>query len=80
MLAAGSPAQSRGRTTHSRYFRIAMLLSASESTAAPAAPISLSYRLQRGEEGQGCSWRVRAAGTEHGVRDLPERRQRRVVI
>jgi hypothetical protein len=31
-------------------------------------------RLQRGE-GQGCSWRDRAAGTEQGARDLLERRQ-----
>ncbi len=34
--------------------------------------------LQRVEEGQGCSWRDRAAGTEKGARDLLERRQRRV--
>jgi hypothetical protein len=37
-------------------------------------------RLQRGEEGQECSWRDRAAGTEQGARDLLERRQRRVAL
>jgi hypothetical protein len=36
----------------------------------------LLYR--REEEGQGCSWRDRAAGTEKGARDLVERRHRRV--
>jgi hypothetical protein len=58
---------------------VALLLSASESAAAPAAPILLLRRLQRGEEGQGCSWRDRAAGTEQGARNLLQRRQRRVV-
>jgi hypothetical protein len=37
-------------------------------------------RLQRGMEGQRCSWRDRAAGTEQGARDLLERRQRRVAL
>ena len=40
----------------------------------------LYFRLQRGVEGQGCSWRDRAAGTEQGARDLLERRQRRVAL
>jgi hypothetical protein len=41
-----------------------LILSASETAAAPASPIWLPSRLQREEEGQGCSWRDRAAGTE----------------
>jgi hypothetical protein len=40
----------------------------------------LSHRLRRGEEGQGRSWRNRAAATEQGARDLRERRQRRVAL
>jgi hypothetical protein len=59
---------------------VALILSASESAAAPAAPIRLFDRLQRGEEGQGCSWRDRAAGTKPGARDLLERRQRRIAL
>ncbi len=55
-------------------------MSASESAAAPAAPIWFNCKLQRGEEGQGCSWRDRAAGTEQGARNLLERRQRRVAL
>jgi hypothetical protein len=37
-------------------------------------------RLRRGEEGQGRSWRNRAAATEQGARDLLERHQRRVPL
>ncbi len=59
---------------------VALLLSASESAAAPAWRIWLSSRLQRGVEGQGYSRRDRAAGTEQGARDLLERRQRRVPL
>jgi hypothetical protein len=51
------PAQSRARATYSSDVNAALLLSASESAAAPAAPIWLLCKLQRGEEGQGCSWR-----------------------
>ncbi len=41
----------------------------------------LFSRLRRGEEeGQGCSWRDRAAGTEHGARDLLERCQQAQII
>ena len=40
----------------------------------------LYFRLQRGAEGQGCSWRKTAAGTEQGARDLLQRRQRRVAL
>jgi hypothetical protein len=40
----------------------------------------LSFSLQREEEGQGCSWRDRAAGNEQGERNLLERRQRRVAL
>jgi hypothetical protein len=40
----------------------------------------LTFRLQRGKEGQGCSWRDRAAGTEKGTRNLLQRRQRRVAL
>jgi hypothetical protein len=52
-----------------------LLLSASESAAAPASPIRLLVRLQRGKEGQEFSWRDRAAGTEKGVRNSLDRRQ-----
>ena len=67
-----------GRATYTRDVSVALLLSASDSAAAPAAPIRRPSKLQRGEEGQGCSWRDRAAGTEQGARDILERRQRRV--
>jgi hypothetical protein len=76
----GSLAQSRARATYTSVVSVALLLSASESAAAPASPIWLSPRLQRGEEGQGCSWRDRAAGTEQGARNLLQRRQRRVAL
>ena len=58
---------------------VALLLSASES-ATPATRILLPCRLQRGEEGQGYSWRDRAAGTEQGACDLLERRQRHIAL
>jgi hypothetical protein len=59
MLAAtGPPAQSTTRATYSRSVSVALLLSASESAAAPASPIRFAYRLQRGEEGQRCSWKT----------------------
>jgi hypothetical protein len=44
----------RARATYSSDVSVAFLLSASESAAAPASPIWLKCRLQRGEEGQGC--------------------------
>ncbi len=47
---------------------VALLLSDSKSAAAPASPIWLLCRLLRGEEGQGCSWRDRAASIEQGAR------------
>jgi hypothetical protein len=59
-----------GRATYSSDFSVALFLSASESAAAPAAPIPLPPRLQRGEGGQACSWREKAAGTEQGARGL----------
>jgi hypothetical protein len=74
----GPLAQSRARATYSSEVSVALILSASESAAAPTSPISFALRLQRGGEGQGCSWRDRAAGTEQGARDSLERRQRRV--
>jgi hypothetical protein len=70
--------QSTARVTYSSDVSVALLLSAFESAAAPTSPIWLLIRLLRGEEGQGCSRRDRAAGTEQGARDLHERRQRRV--
>jgi hypothetical protein len=76
----GPPAQSRARATYLSDLSVALLLSASESAAAPVAPILFFHRLKRGEEGQGCSWRDRAAGTEQGARDLLEQRQRRVTL
>ncbi len=59
----GPLAQSWARATYDSDVSVALLLSASESAAAPASPISLLYRvyrLQRGEEGQGCSLSHRA--------------------
>ena len=76
----GPPAQNKARATYSSNVSVALLLSASESAAAPASPISDDDKLQRGEECQGCSWRDRAAGTKQGARDLLERRQRRVAL
>jgi hypothetical protein len=74
------PAQSWARATYCSVVSVALLLSASESALAPASPIWLSCRLLRGEEGQGCSWRDRAADTEQGERDLPQLCQRRVAL
>jgi hypothetical protein len=76
----GSPAWSRARATYRSDVSVALLFSAPASAAAPAPKIWFPSRLQRGEEGQRCSWRDRAAGTELGARDLPERRQRRVAL
>jgi hypothetical protein len=42
-----------GRATYTRDVSVTLLLSASESAAAPASPILLCSRLQRGEEGSG---------------------------
>ncbi len=69
-----------GRVTYLSDVSVALLLSAFESAEAPAGPISLCRRLQREEEGQECSWRDKAAGSELGARDLLERRQRRVAL
>jgi hypothetical protein len=74
------PVQSKARATYLSDVSVALFLSASESAAAPASPMLLNRRLQGGEEGQGCSWRDRATGTEQGARDLLERRQRRVAL
>ena len=76
----GPPAQRRARATYENHVSVTLLLSASESAAAPASPIWLNSRLQRGEESRGCSSRDRAASTEQGARDLLERRQRRVAL
>ncbi len=51
----GPPAQTTARTTYSDDVSVLLLESASESATAPASPIWLPKRLQRGEEGQGCS-------------------------
>ncbi len=80
MRVAKQDRRRRARAPYSSDVSTVLLLSASESGAAPASPIWLSWRLQRGEEGQGCSWRDRAAGTEQDVRDLLERCHRRVVL
>ncbi len=58
------PAQSRARATYESDVNVVLLFSASESAVAPAAPIWLTPRLQRGEEGQGCSLRYRDAGAK----------------
>jgi hypothetical protein len=63
----GPPAESKARATSSGDVSVQLLLSASEKALAPASPILLCRRLQRGEEGQGCWWRDRAAGIEQGV-------------
>ncbi len=76
----GQPATSWALATYTSDVSVALLLSASESAAAPASPIVLPDSLQRGENSQGCSWRDRAAGTEQGARNLQERRQRRVAL
>ncbi len=76
----GRRAQSRARATYYSDVSVTLILSASESAAAPASPIWSLKMLQRGEVGQGCSWRDKAAGTEQGARDLLERRQRRVTL
>ncbi len=68
------------RATYESDVSVALILSASESAAAPATPIWLYDRLQRGDEGQSYSWRDRAAGIEQGARNLLERRQRRVAL
>jgi hypothetical protein len=57
-----------GRATYTRDVSVALLLSASESAAALSSPIRLFPRLQRGEEGQGCSWRDMTASTEGRAR------------
>ena len=74
------PAQSTAHATYLSDVSVALILRASESEAVPVAPIWLLPRLQRGEEGQACSWRDRAGGTEQGARDLLERNQRRVAL
>jgi hypothetical protein len=51
----GPPAQSRARATYSSDVSVVLLLSASESAAAPTSPMWFTRRLQREEEGQGCS-------------------------
>jgi hypothetical protein len=70
--------KSKLRVTYSSDVSVALLLRASESAAAPTSPIWLLIRLLRGQYGQGCSWRDRAASTEQSARDLRQRRQRRV--
>ncbi len=49
LVETGPPARCRARATYSSDVSIALLLSASESAAAPASPIWLLPRLQRGE-------------------------------
>ncbi len=68
-----------GRATYTRDVSVALLLSASDSAAAPASPIRLDPRLQRGEEGQGCCGET-GPPTQSRARDLHERRQRRVAL
>ncbi len=51
----GPPAQSRARATYSSVVSVALILSASESAAAPGSPIWFLNRLQQREEGQECS-------------------------
>jgi hypothetical protein len=79
MLVARHEGTEQGARDFFSDVSVALLLSASDSAAAPASPIWLPPWLQRGEEGQGCSWRD-AVGTEQGARDLRQRRQRRVAL
>ncbi len=72
----GPQAKSRARATYRSDVSVALLLSASESAAAPPSPIWFQDTLQQGEEGQGRSRRDRAACTKLGVRNLLERRHR----
>ncbi len=58
-----SGAEQGARATYYSAVSVALLLSASKSAAAPASPIWLLPRLQRGDEGQAYSWRDRAAST-----------------
>jgi hypothetical protein len=52
MLVAWQGRRNRvGRATYTRDVSVALLLSTSESAAAPALPILFSSRLQRGGEG-----------------------------
>ncbi len=55
----GPPGQSKARATYESDFSVALLLSASESAAAPAPPMLSRSRLQR-------KWRVRDARGETG--------------
>jgi hypothetical protein len=81
MLVARERRRNRaGRATYSSEVSVALLLSASESAAAPASEIWLNHRLQREEEGQKCSWQDEAAGAEQSARDLLERGQRCVPL
>jgi hypothetical protein len=68
--------------THEATLRTSLLTRRRSATrfAMSALLMSLLPRVQRGEEGQGCTWRDRAAGTEQGARDLPELCQRRVAL
>ncbi len=49
LVVRGPPAQRRARATYSSDFSFALLLSASDSAAAPASPIRFCRSLQRGE-------------------------------
>ncbi len=55
LVSRQGPRHRAGRATYTRDVSVVLLLSASDSAAAPTAPILLFPRLQRGEEGQGCS-------------------------
>ena len=77
---AGRRAQGARATSWSDV-SVALLLSASESAAKPASPISLDPRLQPISNGQGCS--VARLNWLRGGRarfDLLELRQRRVAL
>ncbi len=76
----GQPAQNRARATYSSDVSVALLLSNSDSAAAPASSIRSPASLQRGGKGQACSWRNRAAGAELGARNLQQRRQQALCI
>ncbi len=80
VIARQALAQSRACATYESDVSVALLLSAKKISAAPASPIWLLCRLQRGEEGQGCWRRDRTTSTEQGARDLLERRQRCVAL
>jgi hypothetical protein len=68
--------------THEAILRTSLLTRRRSATRFVMSSLEtlLYFRLQRGVEGQGCSWRDRAASTEQGARNILQPRQRRVAL